>query len=457
MHRPLPVLAALLIPLALAAGAAAPPADMPVDGAALLRTWSPPAYPPDALKENVGGMAMIRLVVDEQGKVASARVLDATDPRLGEAALAAARKWVFTPALDAGHPVEISLDAPVEFSPTAAGRSQKPGLLPPENQIPQPSPRTPAKPSATYSADYPDSLLERKLSGLVRFACTVTKEGQAVAVQVVVATHADFVIPALQSLQRWELTPGTQGDLPIVSQLGGDITFTATAAPPADVLAANLITAPDGTPPTALVEPRVVADPVAPYDLLTKGEGGSATVLYTVNEDGRPQDVRVQAATKPEYGEALVAAVEASVFSNPSDDGHSVSVPLRQRAEFPAIPADAKGDTDPVGRLVLALRAKPIGGSQGLDGKLVPLYRVAPEYPGTLRKAGRPAGRAEIEFIIDREGRARLPRVVSATREEFGWSAATAVSQWIFRVPLRGGQPADVRVRIPFDFKAPVD
>jgi outer membrane biosynthesis protein TonB len=44
---------------------------------------------------------------------------------------------------------------------------------------------------------------------------------------------------------------------------------------------------------------------------------------------------------------------------------------------------------------------------------------------------------------------------VSATNAEFGWSAATAVSQWVFKAPLRGGQPVDVKVRIPFDFKSP--
>ena len=52
------------------------------EGTALLRTWAPPDYPPEALRENVGGMAMIRMVVDEKGSVASARILDSSDPRL---------------------------------------------------------------------------------------------------------------------------------------------------------------------------------------------------------------------------------------------------------------------------------------------------------------------------------------------------------------------------------------
>jgi TonB family protein len=426
-----------------------------VEGTALLRAWAPPDYPADALKENVGGMAMIRMVVDEKGNVSSARILDATDPRLGAAALAAAKKWTFTPALDAGRPVACSMDAPVEFSPAGGARKGKPGMVPPPNQTPQPSPRVPAKTNAAYTADYPDSLLDRKLSGFVRFECTVTPGGHATAVRVLSSTHADFVLPALRSLDRWEFTPGMQGDLPVESKIEGDLTFDATAAGPAEVLAANHITSPDGTAPAAHPEPRVVADPVWPFELLEKGEAGSASVLYTVDEEGHPRDVQVQSATKPEFGEALAAAAEACVFLRAFEGGHAVSVPLLQRAEFAAVSPDAADGADPVSRLLAALRVKPIGGPQGLDERLTPVYRVAPEYPGALRRKGRPAGKALIEFIIDRDGRARLPRIVSATAEEFGWSAATAVSQWIFKPPLRSGQPVDVSVRIPFDFKSP--
>ena len=42
---------------------------------------------------------MIRIVVVESGKVARARILDADEPRLGAAALAAPKKWLFSPAL----------------------------------------------------------------------------------------------------------------------------------------------------------------------------------------------------------------------------------------------------------------------------------------------------------------------------------------------------------------------
>jgi TonB family protein len=448
------ILQLALVSAALAADPAPSAKDAPVYGAALLRTWAPPDYPPAALKERVGGLAVIRLVVSEKGLVSTARVLDASDPRLGEAALAAAKTWIFSPALDNGHPVPMSMDAPVEFSPDEASRRKKPGFLPPADQMPQPSPKVPAKPNETYTAEYPDSLLDRKLSGLVRFKCTVNPDGRAASVRVIGATHPDFVFPALQSLDRWTFTPAMQGDLPDTSDVQGDITFDANVASRAEVLEANHITAPDGSPPSAQPEPRVVADPVWPYELQMKGEGGSAVVTYTVGDEGQPQNVQVQSATRPEFGEALAAAVEACYFLRATDGGQAVAVSLMQRAEF-AAPADDKADSDPVMRLVAAVRANQVGDSKGLDEKLTPIYRVAPSYPGALRKVGAPAGRAEIDFIIDREGRARLPRMVSATNEAFGWSAATAVAQWVFKAPLRNGKPVDVRARIPFDFKAP--
>jgi TonB family protein len=450
------VLQLALISAALAADPAPSAIDAPVYGPPLLRTWAPPEYPPAALKERVGGLAVIRLIVNEKGVVSTARVLDASDPRLGAAALAAARTWVFSPALANGNPVPMSMDAPVEFSPDESSRGKKPGFLPPADQIPQPSPKVPAKPNETYGADYPDSLLDRKLSGLVRFKCTVNPDGRAAAVRVIAATHPDFVFPALQSLDRWTFTPAMQGDLPDTSDVQGDITFDANVASRAEVLEANHITAPDGSPPSAQPEPRVVADPVWPYELQMKGEGGAAVVTYTVSDEGRPVDVQVRSATSPEFGKALAAAVEASYFLRATDGGQAVAVPLMQRAEF-APPPEDKADSDPVLRLMAAVRANQVGDSKGLDEKLTPIYRVAPTYPGALRKGGGPAGRAEIDFIIDREGRARLPRVVSATNEAFGWSAATAVAQWVFKAPLRNGKPADVKVRIPFDFKAPAN
>jgi TonB family protein len=89
--------------------------------------------------------------------------------------------------------------------------------------------------------------------------------------------------------------------------------------------------------------------------------------------------------------------------------------------------------------------------------KLVPFYQVEPVYPDSVDRKAFPEGFVEVEIIIDRTGRARLPRIASATTSDFGWSAATAVSQWVFDLPKRGGQPVDVMLSIPFHFEAPCE
>jgi TonB family protein len=57
-----------------------------------------------------------------------------------------------------------------------------------------------------------------------------------------------------------------------------------------------------------------------------------------------------------------------------------------------------------------------------------------------------------IEFLVDEEGRARLPRSVTATDEAFAYAAMQAIAGWRFEPPTRGGRAVVVRVQIPMVF-----
>jgi TonB family protein len=448
----------ILLPLALALasrGADTPAPlstkDLPVEGIPYLKTWVQPKGVSDPKQGMLGGYAQIRFIVDENGRVTREHVLDASDPRLGEAALAAARQWTFTPALSEGRPAACSMDAPVYFDPSG-GRKL---TLPPEDQAPRPSERTPAAEKETQAGDYPDSLLARGISGVVRFKCTIAPDGRPAGIRVLFASHPDFVAPAVEAISRWVYTPAMQGDLPVASEIAGALTFKPASGTAADTLSQNSITLNGAQAPKFPPDIGIIADPVTPYDDAIKGGGGSATVSFAIDGDGRTHDVRVDAATAPGFGKALAAAVEASVFIVDSSAGNAYRLPATRHADFPALAPDAADASDPAQRVLAALRANQVGGAKGLDEKLTPIYRVAPEYPESARLRGVAQGHADIEFVIDRDGRARFPRVVAASDEDFGWSAATAVAQWVFRAPRRGGQPTDVRVRIPFDFKLP--
>lgn len=443
-------------------GADAPPATAPapgeklaVDGLALLRSWVPPVYPRAELKAKHSGMVTVRLIVDATGKVATARALEDSDEAFIEAALAAVRAWGFAPALDEGRPVACCLDTLVAFSP-AVGQLE-PSTTIPTDQSFTPAPKTSPRVKVSSGGDYPTVLTERKLPGRVHFACTVTTEGRGVNARAIGASHVDFVLPAIEGLEKWEFAPAMQGDLPVAGPVEGEVTFDSFWSKTNETLEANGIAGQDGPLPEAA--PMVIfwADPVAPREALEKGEGGSATVEFRVNERGFVRDVRVIEASAPEFGEALRAAAETWVFEKPYADGKIQEVILVKKEEFAAVPTDGVTEEDGLARVVQKLRKGEIGGAKGLDEKLTPLYRVAPEYPRSLRGATAPKGAAEIELVIDRTGRVRAPRIVSASQPEFGWAAATAASQWVFKAPRRGGVPVDVKVTLPVAFAVPLD
>ncbi len=66
-----------------------------------------PKYPKAARKQNVQGVVVVQITVDESGKVISAEAISGPQ-LLHEAAVIAAYKARFTPTLLAGHPVKVT-------------------------------------------------------------------------------------------------------------------------------------------------------------------------------------------------------------------------------------------------------------------------------------------------------------------------------------------------------------
>ncbi len=103
---PLLSLALMFAPWSLAQDAtelpAATPAPAPV-GPRLPRVSGgvAPSYPPDALAEGLDGEVLLRVGVDEQGRVAGAEVVEASDPRFAGPAVDAMLGFRFEPAVDA--------------------------------------------------------------------------------------------------------------------------------------------------------------------------------------------------------------------------------------------------------------------------------------------------------------------------------------------------------------------
>jgi TonB family protein len=444
----------LIVPLALVGlarvGTAGAPAATPArqealvaDSIPMIKSWVPAAFP-KTVAADTHGRALVRIVVDEHGGIASSEVVEATADAFGEAALAAIRQWTFAPGIDEGKPAAMSVDVPFNFDPE---RPLKAGLLPPQEMMPKLSPRTSADVEDAPLGEYPASLVGRGLPGDVTFSCRVSAEGKPSRLRILRASHADFVVAAIESSARWRFKPGMQGNLKVAGELTGDITYSDVKTPTRDkVLAANGITGADGTMPEYSPAPIYFVEPVYPYERLLAGEGGSAAVEFTVSASGEVRDVKLREASHPEFGDALVAAVRSWAFDPAVKDGTCIDVALVKRFEFKPVPKGTSEADDPRARLVELGRGNAIHGGKGLDAKVVPVYTVAPVSPDGSK------GTVVVEFVIDRDGRARLPRVVSASSQTLGWAALTAVSQWVFNAPTRGGEPTEAKVQLPVTF-----
>ncbi len=83
-------------------------------------------YPSDALAQGVEGSVLLQLSVDVEGRVTDAQVLTGVGHGLDEAALAAARRFVFEPARRDGQVVPAVLRYRYRFSAAAARAAQRP-------------------------------------------------------------------------------------------------------------------------------------------------------------------------------------------------------------------------------------------------------------------------------------------------------------------------------------------
>jgi protein TonB len=73
-----------------------------------------PAYPEMARAAGLEGRVIVRMFVGVDGKIWRAEI-ERSSPMFDEAALEAARQWVFTPAKTNGYPVGVWVRVPIDF------------------------------------------------------------------------------------------------------------------------------------------------------------------------------------------------------------------------------------------------------------------------------------------------------------------------------------------------------
>ena len=74
-----------------------------------------PDYPQDAFVKKVQGVVYVEILIDSGGRVVRTRITRSI-PLLDDAAVAAVRQWIFSPAIKGGQPVATVAMAPVTFT-----------------------------------------------------------------------------------------------------------------------------------------------------------------------------------------------------------------------------------------------------------------------------------------------------------------------------------------------------
>jgi protein TonB len=88
-----------------------------LDSPPRIATIVKPGYPPLALKARIGGTVVLRVLVSEKGLPVEVAVLRGAPAGLDEAAVAAVRRWTFTPATKDGVAVRTWMTVPIPFEP----------------------------------------------------------------------------------------------------------------------------------------------------------------------------------------------------------------------------------------------------------------------------------------------------------------------------------------------------
>lgn len=408
-----------------------------------------PVYPAELLVEGVEGRVEIAVKISSEGGVIDTKVLNSSDTRFEAACDVSVRQWRFQPTRLYGRPHEGVHKITFEF------REGKVAL------IEAVDPNADAVPPRLLNAvhpEFPAELNKTLNSGTVEVVFIVDTDGCVQEPKVVTSTHPAFEGPAVAALLKWTFAPATKGGRPFAMRMRQAIRFTYGFVPDVEsfkVSKGSKSKLPEMLQVDVQPKPRITVFSVHPHDEAIAQRRGSAEVKILVGSHGKVVSSEVVKASKQEFGLALAAAMEAWTFEPAQRDGKPSSALLKRRHEFGFRDRDSAmdGDTTELAVRIRKGRFEPAKAGS-LDRPLQPRFTAPPVYPTALLNEGKP-GRATIEVIVDKRGRAVLPRIVEASEPEFGWAAATAAQRWQFNPPMVKGKPVEMKVVIPFKFTPP--
>jgi TonB family protein len=289
------------------------------------------------------------------------------------------------------------------------------------------------------------------VNGSVEVAFVIDENGRVRDPVILRSSNPYFDRPSLDSILTWKFKPARQNGRPVATQVRQTLRYTVPAGQPAFVVrrGPNHNELPPELRWTQPPEVINSAYPVYPYEALVEKRGGSVLIAMIVDPTGQVIEARIEGDAPSDLAAATRAMAAMWEFtSGKAADGSNCGARVRINVAFKPDGSDAFPVTESASDILRQL-AQPEPGiveAAALDEAPRELTARKLPYPVGFRAAGL-EGSAEIEFYIDRRGDVQLPRIISATHEDFGASAALAVACSRYEPPRKQGEVVVARMR----------
>lgn len=183
---------------------------------------------------------------------------------------------------------------------------------------------------------------------------------------------------------------------------------------------------------------------------------GTAVVMFSHDATGRVSDAVAIESTHPAFAREAVEAVQQWRVAPHGENGSVCQcahlIPFSFRAEFVTrINATASSAIRRESSRRTASSAALLMTFDDLEARPRLLNSALPSLPAGVRSALK-SGLVRVTFLVDEQGRIRVPSIVSAADPALGAAVLAALAQWRYEAPQKNGRTVVAMTDLHFDF-----
>jgi TonB family protein len=178
----------------------------------------PPSYPEGAKKEGLEGMLLLKVWIDESGKVSNATVQQSDAKVFESSALAAVKQWTFKPAILNGKPVAVWVSIPFRFKLGDKEKKQSaPAFMKKQHNPPADDLKPDKEPETLNQVNpkYPEKAMQEGIEGTVWTKMWIDESGSVVEAKIVKTDNEVLNEAALNATRQWKFKPAVLKGKPV--------------------------------------------------------------------------------------------------------------------------------------------------------------------------------------------------------------------------------------------------